>query len=54
MTQLIADMEVLREQYANVLFRVPITFLEIFPVGLVITLFSAFILRRSEVLPATA
>lgn len=42
----------LRDQYANPLFRLPITFLEIFPVGVLIALASAGLLRRSELLPA--
>ncbi|HEX7047382.1 MAG TPA: DUF4199 domain-containing protein [Gammaproteobacteria bacterium] len=45
---LIANMETLREQYANPLFRLPMTFLEIFPVGLLVTLVSAAILRNSK------
>lgn len=47
MTQLVA-------QYGNPFYRIPITFLEIFPVGLLIALVSAAILRRSSVLPANA
>ena len=47
-----ADMAVMQERYANPLFRVPITLLEIFPVGLLITLISAAVLRNSKVLPA--
>ena len=39
-------------QYADPLFRLPITFLEIFPVGLLISLISAAILRNPGVLPA--
>ena len=46
------DMESMRTQYANPAFRLPMTFLEIFPVGLLISLVSAAILRKSEVLPA--
>lgn len=46
-------MDRLTEQYANPLFRLPITFLEIFPVGLLITLVSAAVLRNSRILPAT-
>ena len=53
MNELRADMQVMRERYANPLFRMPITFLEIFPVGLLITLISAFVLRNSRILPAT-
>lgn len=48
----IEDMESMKIQYANPLFRLPITFLEIFPVGLLITLISAAILRNPGVLPA--
>lgn len=50
----IATLEELRESYGNPLFRMPMTFLEIFPVGLVVSLISAAILRKSEVLPAQA
>lgn len=49
---LIAEMNRMREMYGNPLFRLPMTFLEIFPVGLLITLVSAAILRKSSVLPA--
>ena len=48
----IADMESMKSNYANPLFRVPLTFLEIFPVGVLITLISAAVLRNSAVLPA--
>ena len=50
----IAKMEQFKEQYRNPLFRVPVTFLEIFPVGLLIALISAAVLRNSRVLPAAA
>ena len=50
----IASMEAMREQYRNPLFRLPITFLEIFPVGVLITLISSAFLRKSENLPAEA
>ncbi|MEM1050812.1 MAG: DUF4199 domain-containing protein [Pseudomonadota bacterium] len=36
----------------NAFFRLPITFIEIFPVGLVVALISAAILRSPKVLPA--
>lgn len=49
----IAEMDVMKEQYRNPLFRLPMTFLEIFPVGIVVSLLSAGILRNSSVLPAT-
>ncbi len=48
----IEEMDRFKQNYANPLFRVPMTFLEIFPVGLLITLLSAAILRNSKVLPA--
>ncbi|MEM9837809.1 MAG: DUF4199 domain-containing protein [Pseudomonadota bacterium] len=35
-------------QYANPLFRIPVTFSEIFPVGAVVSLISAFILRNPK------
>jgi hypothetical protein len=49
---IIGSMEVIRQQYSEPLYRLGMTFLEIFPVGLLITLVSAAILRRSDVLPA--
>jgi len=53
MAEVIAQMDETMEQLENPLFRVFITFTEIFPVGLLISLVSAAILRKSEVLPAT-
>jgi len=47
-----AEMEVMKERYENPLFRVPITFLEIFPVGLLVSLIAAALLRKSSFLPA--
>ena len=47
-----AEMDVVKERYAKPLFRLPMTFLEIFPVGLLITLIAAAVLRNSRVLPA--
>jgi len=41
-----AEMETFAELYANPLFNVLITFMEVFPVGLLVTLVSAAILRR--------
>ncbi len=48
----IESMNELRAQYANPLFRLPMTFLEIFPVGLLVALGAAGVLRNSKVLPA--
>lgn len=52
--QLAADMEKFRRQYANPAFRVPMTFLEIFPVGAAVALVSALILRNPKAFPARA
>lgn len=49
----IAKLEAMKSQYANPLFRLPITFMEIFPVGLVIAIVSAAILRNPKALPAS-
>lgn len=48
----VADMEYWKEMYKNPFIRAAITFTEIFPVGLIIALLCAAILRKSEVLPA--
>lgn len=48
----IAKMDQMKTQYADPLFRVPLTFLEIFPVGLLIALVSAALLRNPKVFPA--
>jgi hypothetical protein len=48
----VAQMEQMKVAYANPLFRMPMTFVEIFPVGLIIALISAAILRNPKVLPA--
>jgi hypothetical protein len=47
-----AEIEALRRNYANPLFRLPMTFVEIFPVGLLIALVSAGLLRNPRFLPA--
>lgn len=49
-----AEMVRFAELYRNPLFNVAITFLEIFPVGLVFSLISAAILRRKAPHPAAA
>jgi hypothetical protein len=46
-------LESMRTSYANPLFRIPMTFLEIFPVGLLVSLVSAALLRNPRLLPAT-
>ncbi|HKU14890.1 MAG TPA: DUF4199 domain-containing protein [Steroidobacteraceae bacterium] len=47
LAQEMAKLESLRASYANPLFRIPMTFLEIFPVGLLVSLVSALLLRSS-------
>jgi hypothetical protein len=48
----VAEGEAMRAQYANPLYRLPETFLEIFPVGFLIALVSAGLLRNPKILPA--
>jgi len=52
--QLVQEMNVLTERYANPLFRMPMTFVEIFPVGLLVSLISAGLLKNSQFLSAKA
>ena len=47
-----AEMESMRQSYANPLMRMPMTFMEIFPVGLVVAIVSAALLRNARFLPA--
>ncbi len=47
-----AEMDEFRRNYANPLFRLPMTFVEIFPVGVLVSLVSAALLRNSRFLPA--
>jgi hypothetical protein len=47
-----AEMEQFKIQYANPLYRWPMTFIEIFPVGVLVSLVSAGLLRNSRFLPA--
>jgi len=47
-----AEMEQFKVQYANPLYRLPMTFIEIFPVGVLVSLVSAGLLRFSSFLPA--
>lgn len=50
--KVVENMEAMVKNYANPLYRLPITFSEIFPVGLIIALISALILRNSKAFPA--
>lgn len=50
----IARMNALAANYGNPLFRVPMTFLEIFPVAFVVAIVSAALLRNPKILPARA
>lgn len=48
-----AEMDTMIANYGNPLYRLPMTFMEIFPVGLLISLISAGVLRNEKVLPAS-
>ncbi|WP_323801682.1 DUF4199 domain-containing protein [Parasphingorhabdus sp.] len=48
----IAALEEMRANYGKFYIRMPMTFLEIFPVGLIIALISAALLRNPKFLPA--
>ena len=41
------EMQAMQDQYAQLTFRLPITFLEIFPVGALVSLICALVLRTS-------
>lgn len=47
----ITEMEAMVQTYGNPLFRMPMTFMEIFPVGLIVALISAIVLRNPKALP---
>jgi FtsH-binding integral membrane protein len=47
-----AQMADFKAQYSNPWFRMPVTFIEIFPVGVLVSLISAALLRNSRFLPA--
>lgn len=51
LASLTAEMAKMKVQYANPLFRLPMTFVEIFPVGLIVSVVSAGLLRNSRFLP---
>jgi len=46
--KLAADMAAMKESYANPLLRLPMTFAEIFPVGVLVALVSAAVLRNPK------
>jgi hypothetical protein len=48
----LAKAEDFAKMYANPLFRMPITFTEILPVGILVSLTSALLLRNSRFMPA--
>lgn len=48
----IQKMEDMKENYANLLFRIPMTFTEIFPIGLLISLLSATLFKNPKFLPS--
>jgi hypothetical protein len=50
LAKLSADMETFKHDYANPLYRLPMTFIEIFPVGVLVSLVSAALLRNSRFL----
>ncbi len=52
--KVIAEAEELKVNYAKPYIRLPMTFIEIFPVGLIISLISAVLLRNPKLLPAKA
>ena len=52
LNKMIAEMNAFKAQYANPLYRMAVTFMEIFPVGFLIALISAALLRNPKVLPA--
>jgi len=47
-----AQMASFKLWYANPLFRLPMTFAEIFPVGVLVSLLSALVLRKPRALPS--
>lgn len=50
--KVIVDAQSFVTMYRNPLFRIPITFIEMFPVGILISLISAALLRNPRLLPA--
>ncbi len=52
LAKIVADMESFKVMYANPLFRLPMTFAEIFPIGILVSLISAGLLRNSRFMAA--
>jgi uncharacterized protein DUF4199 len=52
--QAAADADAFAKMYANPLLRMPMTFIEMFPVGLLVSLVTAALLRNSRFMPARA
>jgi hypothetical protein len=50
----VAEVEAMRRHYANPVYRVAITFMEVFPIGFVVALASAALLRNPKFLPSRA
>lgn len=50
--KLAAEMAEMKRNYANPIYRMPMTFIEIFPVGALVALVSAALLRNPRFLPA--
>ncbi len=48
LAKFVADMEQFQRDYANPFYRMPMTFTEIFPVGVLVSLISAALLRNSR------
>lgn len=48
----INNMEEMKERYQNIFFRLPMTFTEIFPVGLLISLISATLFKNPNFMPS--
>ena len=51
LAQEIATLEEMRSDYGKIYIRMPMTFMEIFPVGLIIAIVSAAVLQNPKILP---
>src|SRR3569832_1355032 len=54
LARIAAEMDGMRQAYANPLVRMGMTFMEVFPVGFVVALVSAALLRNPRIFPANA